>query len=106
MAIIVNTGALDSDSITRGKFRRPRNRIDDPARVTPMHRVARRKEGADLNARRRQEFVSDRGERIYMELVTVISHVSSPVSFRHVSWNHEFDSRPSLPPPGCVSSAG
>lgn len=43
----------------------------------------------------------------YMELVTVISHVSSrasAVSFRHVSWNHEFDSRPSLPPRGCVSS--
>ena len=34
----------------------------------------------------------------YMELVTVISHVSpgaSAVSFRHVSRNHEFDSSPS-----------
>lgn len=37
----------------------------------------------------------------------MISHVSSrasAVSFRHVSWNHEFDSRPSLLPRGCVSS--
>lgn len=36
----------------------------------------------------------------------MISHVSSrasAVSFRHVSWNHEFDSRPSLLPRGvCI----
>lgn len=98
--------SLDSDSITRGKFRRPRNRIDEPsrdpdagARWIRWTRWWRKKKGGGRN-------LWAIATKEYMELVTVISHVSSrasAVSFRHVSWNHEFDSRPSLLPRECVS---